>query len=42
MKNGIALCRKLWKYRSKNSLPQIAHLRRCKLRFIAIGKPALF
>jgi hypothetical protein len=37
----IALCNKLWKYRSKKSLPQMAHLCRRKLCSIAIGKPAL-
>jgi hypothetical protein len=34
----IELCRKLWKYRSKESLPQIAHLRYRKSRCITIGK----
>jgi hypothetical protein len=37
MTSEIALCRDHWKYRSKISLPHIAHLRCRKSRSIAIG-----
>jgi hypothetical protein len=37
MTSEIALCRDHWKYRSKISLPHIAHLRCRKSRCIAIG-----
>jgi hypothetical protein len=37
MTSKIGLCRKHWKYRSKKTLPQIAHLRCRKSRCIAIG-----
>jgi hypothetical protein len=42
MVSEIELCRELWKYRSKQPLPQIAHLRCRKWRCVAIGKPTLF
>jgi hypothetical protein len=41
MASEIGLYRELWKYRSKKSLPQIAHLRCRKLRCIAIGNLTL-
>jgi hypothetical protein len=37
MASEIGLCCELWKYRSKKSLPQIAHLRCGKSRCITIG-----
>jgi hypothetical protein len=37
MASEIGLCHELWKYRSKKSLPQIAHLRYRKSHCIAIG-----
>jgi hypothetical protein len=37
MMSEIGLCHDNWKYRSKISLPHIAHLRCCKLRCITIG-----
>jgi hypothetical protein len=37
MTSKIGLCREHWKYRSKKTLPQIAHLHCRKSRLIAIG-----